>query len=135
MSQHLTRRAAIATGIIIATAGSTAAAGAPDPIFAAIEAHKAAVEACRASDALFMDEADDENINRLNEVEIAAATLIEKTIPTTAAGVAALLSHYAERSYFEPDQAMFRYRTEYCDYDDQVVAAQFRAIAAMLRKM
>jgi hypothetical protein len=82
---------------------STAAAVEPDPIFALIEAHKAAMaEYSRLATIWSQIPFEDEAYAEANEATQAAADMVSdaqlavvKTSPTTVAGVAAVLEHVA----------------------------------------
>jgi len=70
----------------------------PDPIFAAIEAHRAAVAAVDVSGVLADDDVAHEITDRTSEELDAAAIPLVDVRPTTLAGLVALLSHVAECS-------------------------------------
>jgi hypothetical protein len=65
----------------------------PDPLFQAIEQHRAAVERVEA----LPDDARDAALDEPCEDERTAYAPLFTTAPTTAAGVAALFEHLAER--------------------------------------
>ena len=95
----MNRRAILAGAASAAVAIPTAAAPMPDPIFAAIEAHRAAWAALEKDCSRLSDESTPEaeaEFDRLNAaVEEAVGTLVD-TQPTTMAGAVALLRHVAE---------------------------------------
>jgi hypothetical protein len=95
----MNRRAILAGAASAAVAIPTAAAPMPDPIFAAIEAHRAAWAALEKDCSRLSDESTPEaeaEFYRLNDaVEEAAGSLVE-TQPTTMAGAVTLLRHVAE---------------------------------------
>ena len=86
-----------------ATASSDGTIGreAPDPIFAAIEAHQRAWaelrEKCSDLDAAHTEEADCE-LRRLDDAVDEAADDLLDVVPTTIAGVSALLTYAADRA-------------------------------------
>src|SRR5262245_15467976 len=99
-----TRRAALgAIAVGAAAIPSLAAAGAvaPDPVFAAIETHRAAYavfnEAVRAGSRLVsIPEQIDARIDEASAGETAAAEALAATVPTTFGGVAAVLKYVAD---------------------------------------
>jgi hypothetical protein len=99
MSVNINRRALVAGAASAAVAIPAAAAPMPDPIFAAIEAHRAAWAALEKDCSQLSDASTPEaeaEFDRLNDaVEEAAGTLVD-TQPTTMAGAVALLRHVAE---------------------------------------
>jgi hypothetical protein len=99
MSVNINRRALVAGAASAAVAIPAAAAPMPDPIFAAIEAHRAAWAALEKDCSQLSDEGTPEaeaEFYRLNDaVEVAVCTLVA-TQPTTMAGAVVLLRHVAE---------------------------------------
>jgi hypothetical protein len=144
--------AALAVGAAVnGLATAVAASSAPDPIFAVIAEHKAAGAARTAAllvtfglsgclhpnepeDSpanIAADEAHDEAFDR----EFAALDELLTTIPTTIAGVAALLAHYAASHYY-PDghgQSLLSFACENQGIERGDVDDQMLAIAAVLR--
>lgn len=107
MTTKLSRRSAIA-----ALAASTAAAGAaqalaagPDPVFSAIEKHKAATLVCCAAHG-------DDNVNATTEAENEVRKDLFLTVPTTVAGVAAVLEYVTRPEYTVDDAGPVDFLTE-----------------------
>jgi hypothetical protein len=113
MSQDLSRRAVLAgtAAAIPASALSVSLAQEPDPVFAAIEAHKRA-DAAFIARAMFEDELAERGIKppkteadyrsaemvEVVEASIATRVALAKTIPTTPAGLLAVLHFVREQS-------------------------------------
>jgi hypothetical protein len=99
MSTAMNRRAILAGAAALPTATIPALAAEPDPIFAAIEVHRAAWAALEKGCSRLSDTSTPESeaeFDRLNDaVEEAAGTLVD-TQPTTMAGAVALLRYAAE---------------------------------------
>ena len=115
-SRITTRRTILAAGAALAVAatlvtGAAIAMPAPDPIFAAIEAHRAA---CAAFDLVYapvraawpvqaidlVDVLDFDHIHAVADLETAATNSLLDTAPTTRGGLRALEAHLTdERSY------------------------------------
>ena len=95
----MNRRAILAGAASAAVAIPAAAAPMPDPIFAAIEAHRAAWAALEKDCSRLSDESTPEaeaEFYRLNDAVEEAAGILVETQPTTMAGAVALLRHVAE---------------------------------------
>jgi hypothetical protein len=150
---NLSRRSALAGLAGAAAAGATAlpaAAIGVDPIFAVIDQHRAARAARTAallvtfglSGCLHPNEPEDSPANIAAEEahdeafdrEFAALDELLTTIPTTVAGVAVLLAHYAASHYpDENSQSLLSFACENQGIDRGDVDDQMLAIAAVLR--
>lgn len=107
---HIARRGflcaiagAVPTAALVAAARPVAAAAVPDPIFAAIEAHRRAVKA--------MERAAGDDDDKFNDLRWAADDVAKQLLqiePTSFGGLAALLAYYAvsmieDDAYFPED--------------------------------
>jgi hypothetical protein len=94
----------------------------PDPVFAAIEQHRQAVQAR-------ISETDDDNSEQLLEAENEAFITWLTTVPTTMAGAIATLKHASRRPYKDADYANLAKSAQYshgrgspCDAGEQFPA-------------
>jgi hypothetical protein len=140
MISKTTRRnalAALPAVAVMAPAVATAAVLAPDPIFAAIEAHRAAFDAWKAWHDVAGDPATNEARIEAGRRENKALHQVFAVAPATPAGVAALLAWLAEPEFGEePCTSRITVIGDF-DCDDAIhvdLVRQLQAAAAVLRE-